>query len=161
MHSASDSKIWAKSVKVNALLDDGSEASYIDTQLAEELGLRGPKEEHSVSVVNGSVETFDAARVGFEVESLDGKTILSMKAYTSDRVTGDMEVVDWQQQADRWKHLRSIPFPELSSRPGVALLIGVNCMDAHTSRHDIKGANGEPIARLTPLGWSCVCVKQK
>ena len=36
------------------------------------------------------------------------------------------------------------------------LLIGLDYADLHYSFKDIRGEPGEPIARLTPLGWTCV-----
>ena len=36
------------------------------------------------------------------------------------------------------------------------LLIGVDNADLHYSRADIRGATGGPIARLGPLGWTCI-----
>ncbi|XP_053400438.1 uncharacterized protein LOC128557265 [Mercenaria mercenaria] len=36
------------------------------------------------------------------------------------------------------------------------MLIGLDYSDLHQSLHEVKGGEGEPIARLTPLGWTCV-----
>ena len=36
------------------------------------------------------------------------------------------------------------------------MLIGLDCTDLHFSLQDIRGEPGQPIARLTPLGWTCV-----
>ena len=35
------------------------------------------------------------------------------------------------------------------------LLIGVDYAELHFSFKDIRGNLGEPVARLTPLGWNC------
>ena len=47
-----------RSLKVNALLDDGSTKSYINADVAAELGLQGKTEKVMVNVLNGQVETF-------------------------------------------------------------------------------------------------------
>ena len=36
------------------------------------------------------------------------------------------------------------------------MLIGLDCADLHYSLQDVRGEPGQPIARLTPLGWTCV-----
>ena len=36
------------------------------------------------------------------------------------------------------------------------LLFGVDNADLHYSQADIRGASGGPIARLDPLGWTCI-----
>ena len=45
---------------------------------------------------------------------------------------------------------------QLGSRPIVDLLIGLDSADLHYSFKDVRGELGQPIARLTPLGWTCV-----
>ena len=35
-------------------------------------------------------------------------------------------------------------------------LLGIDYPQFHTSIKDVKGKNGDPVARLTPLGWTCV-----
>ena len=36
------------------------------------------------------------------------------------------------------------------------MLIGLDCADLHFSFKDICGAPGQPVACLTPLGWTCI-----
>ena len=47
-------------------------------------------------------------------------------------------------------------FPETAFDPVVDVLIDQDHIDLHYSRCDVKGKPGEPIARLGPLGWSCI-----
>ena len=44
----------------------------------------------------------------------------------------------------------------MGPRPIVDLLIGLDCADLHYSFKDVRGTPGQPIARLTPLGWTCI-----
>ena len=67
-----------------------------------------------------------------------------------------MRVTDWSTYAEQWPHLRGITFHKLGSRPIVDLLIGLDSADLHYSFKDVRGEPGQPIARLTPLGWTCV-----
>lgn len=36
------------------------------------------------------------------------------------------------------------------------MLIGVDNAELHYSRADVRGGEGDPVARLGPLGWTCI-----
>ena len=145
-----------REVKVNALLDDVSTKSYINADVAAELGLQEMIQKATVNVLNGQVKTFVTMPVDFELKSLDGQVIHNVSAFTTEKVTGNMEVVDWNQYASKWKHLREITFPNIDRTTTVDLLIGVDHADLLYSKQEIRGDVGEPIASLTPLGWTCI-----
>ena len=88
--------------------------------------------------------------------SLDGKVRKPASAYTTERVTGHMQVVDWSLYKSKWKHFKGIKFPQVGHRPIVHLLIGVDQAEFLYSLEDVRGKPGEPIARFTPLGWTCI-----
>ncbi|XP_071118407.1 uncharacterized protein [Haliotis cracherodii] len=79
-----------------------------------------------------------------------------MSALTINRVTGDLKVIDWQKHRNKWNHLRGIRFPTIAKHPVVDLLIGIDYLQLHQSHQDVCGRPGEPIARRTPLGWTCI-----
>ena len=144
-------------MEVNALLDDASTRTYLNADVAAELGLQGHCQRVTVNVLNGRAETFETAPVELEVESLDGKISKKINAFTTDRVTGSLRIIDWAKESEKWKHLQGIQFPKQSSaRPIVDNLIGIDCLDLHYSYEDVQGLPGEPIARRTPLGWTCI-----
>ena len=58
-------------LKVNALLDDASTKTYINADVAAELGLQGHPQKVNVSVLNGQVETFETTPIECALESLD------------------------------------------------------------------------------------------
>ena len=62
-------------IKVNALLDDASTKTYINTDVAAELGLQGSFQKTNVNVLNGQVETFLTMPVALELESLNGTLV--------------------------------------------------------------------------------------
>ena len=145
-----------RTLKVNALLDDASTKTYLNADVAAELGLQGQTEKVTVNVLNDKVETFETKPVTFKLESLDGNISMSVNAYTANKVTGNLSVVDWNQYKRRWAHLQSIDFPWTAKRPIVDIPIGVDCADVLCSISEVRGRPGKPIARLTPLGWTCV-----
>ena len=58
---------------VNALLDDGSTKSYVNSDVAFQLQTHGSVQLIQVGVLNGKIETLDVMPVELMVESLDGK----------------------------------------------------------------------------------------
>ena len=139
---------------MNALLDDTSSRTYLNSDVAAELGLEGRPHELTVNVLNNNQETLATAVVEFMISSSDGKVSKLASAYTVERVTGSMQVVDWNKHNHKWKHLKGIKFPQVGPRPIVDLLIGVDHADLLYSLEDLRGKAGEPISRLTPLGWT-------
>lgn len=145
-----------RSLTVNALLDDASTRTYINSDVAAELGLEGRLQTMTVNVLNDECESFDTMPVEFDLESLNGRTRNRIVAFTTHKVTGNMKPIDWRQHQDKWAHLRDIEFPNIGERPKVDMLIGLDYSDLHYSFKDVRGKPGEPIARLTPLGWTCI-----
>ena len=145
-----------KEIQVNALLDDASTRTYLSNQVASELGLQGEEKPVTVAVLNGAQKTFMSMPVELEVHSLDGKVNQSMTAYTTNaRIVGELQATDWRQASQDWRHLKFLDFPELKNNQ-VDMLIGLDHLDLHSSSAEVTGRDGEPVARLTPLGWTCV-----
>ena len=143
-------------MRVNALLDDASGKSFVNDNVARKLNLHGYAQTMKIGVLNGGVRELDTMSVDVELQSVNGKFSRHMIMYTADEVTGDMSVTDWKQEAKQWPHLKDIVFPDLGGNDRVDVLIGVDHHDLHFSYCDIRGRRGEPSARLTPLGWTCV-----
>ena len=146
----------SRSVKVNALLDDASTKTYINSDAAAELGAQGTAEKVTVNVLNGQVETFETSPIEIELKSINGNLNTKITAFTANRVTGNMPAFDWSQCTKQWPHLTHIQFPCIAQRPVVDVLIGADCADLHYALEEVRGRPGDPIARLTPLGWTCV-----
>ena len=145
-----------RSLKINALLDDASTKTYVNADVAAELGLQGRTEKVTVNVLNGQAETFNTKPVSVKLKSVTGSLSMVVNAYTVDRLTGNMPVVDWNKYKKQWPHLRNIDFPSSPRRPIVDMLIGLDCTDLLYAIEEVRERPGEPIARLTPLGWTCI-----
>ena len=153
--------VWLKAndrkVKVNALLDDGSNETFINEEVAGVLGLKERYHTVTVNVLNNEVETFQSMPLDVTIESLDGEFSKDIKVKTCPkRVTGNYRVENWKQSKDRWSHLKDCDFAEPAQEGFVDLLIGVDNADLHYSRADVRGEEGDPVARLGPLGWTCI-----
>jgi len=68
-----------KRVKVNALLDDANTKTYINSDVAAELGPQGCLQQVNVSVLNGHIETFQTSPVEFKNQRKPKLNILLQK----------------------------------------------------------------------------------
>ena len=145
-----------KDIATNALLDDGSTATFLNTKVAAELGLVGDTQEVTVDMLNGKHVTFSSELVTVRLKSPDGTVDEKICARTADRIAANLPVVDWKQHASSWQHLSHIEFPRINRRRPIDLLIGIDNAQFHRCKAEVTGGDGEPIARLSPLGWTCV-----
>ena len=67
-----------------------------------------------------------------------------------------MHAIDWLEEKKKWPHLKDIDFPVKGKCPIVDMLIGLDLASLHCAIKEVRGEPGEPIARLTPLGWTCI-----
>uniref|UniRef100_A0A8W8P1X9 CCHC-type domain-containing protein n=1 Tax=Magallana gigas TaxID=29159 RepID=A0A8W8P1X9_MAGGI len=146
----------SKTMRVNALLDDASTRTYINADVAAELGLHGKLQRITVGVLNDKTESFETMPVEFQIESINGRTKTKVEALTADKVTGDMCVINWRKYQHKWDHLRGLEFPGVGKHSMVDILIGMDHSELHYAYQEIRGRPDEPVARLTPLRWTCV-----
>ena len=102
--------------------------------------------------LNGQVETFETRPVDLELESVNGNVRMNVSAFTANKITGAMTVVDWYKYKKQWPHLKSVDFQHCASKPIVDILTGQECASLHYALEDVRGKPVEPAARLTPLG---------
>ena len=111
------------SLKINALLDDASTKSYVNTDVTAELSLQGRTEKMTVNLLNGQVETFETKPINIEFMSITGNVSTMVSVCTVDRVTGNMPVVEWNRFKQQWSPLRNFDFPTSATRPIVDMLL--------------------------------------
>ena len=119
------------------------------------LGLEGEPQSVTVNVLNGETAQFTST-VTVRLRSIDGTVDEDINAQTADHVTGSLSIIDWNQHANKWNHLRGLNFPTLNNKRPVELIIGIDNSKFHSSKAELVGGNGEPVARLTSLGWTCI-----
>jgi len=141
---------------VNALLDEESTRTYINGDVAAELGLEGSTQRIKVNVLNGEEDSFETMPVEIDLQSIDGKTCARISSFTAIQVTGNIRPVNWKGQLGKWKHLQGVNFPNLGPRPVIDMLIVLDYAELHFSIGNDRGQPGEPVARLTHLGWTCI-----
>ena len=92
----------------------------------------------------------------FELSDVSEKKFFKIHAMTCRNVVGDMKAVDWQHQGKLYQHLTDVPFEEPVNKGRIDILIGNDHPLLHKSISEIEGEEVGPIARLTPLGWTCI-----
>ena len=145
-----------RKVYANALLDDGSTASYITTAAAGALGLQGKLQQTTVNVLSGKSETFTTQPVSVTVAEVGGEYQSEVTALTINSIASGLKPVNWAATSHQWSHLEDVPFAKPTKDQSVDLLIGSDHSDLHASLQEIRGEAREPIARKTPLGWTCI-----
>ena len=110
----------------------------------------------NIGVLNGRSELLETMPVEFGLESIVGKVDMKIHAFTADCVTSNMKAINWRSFTNKWNHLKGIAFPIIGARPIIDILIGIDYADLHCSIQERKGKPRKPMARLTPLGWTCI-----
>ena len=108
----------------------------------------------TVNVLNGQTE-FATSHITVGLCSLNGQIRMTIEANTVENVTDDLRAIEINRYVNQLEHLKRIQFPSLDNKY-VDMLIGLDYPDLHQSLYEVHGKPGEPIARLTPFGWTCV-----
>ena len=141
---------------MNCLLDEGSDTTYVNEDIASELGLAGEKEPIEVRGANDQTIRFMSGTFEIALESTDGQVDRKITAKTSTKIFGGLRAVDWIKIQDRWNHLRGIPFPNLTKRNRIDVFLGADHFELMYSMKEVTGVPNEPCARLCPLGWTAI-----
>ena len=139
--------VWLKSnnrkVGVNVILDDASNESFLNEDVAGMLGIQEPFQTVKVHVLNNEIETFQSMPVSVTIESVEGEFSKSIDVKTCPRkVTGNYKAEDWRQSKEYLQHLKECDFPKPAEGRCVDLLIGVDNPELHYSRVDIYSWKG-------------------
>ena len=98
--------VWMKANgrkgKINAILDDASNETFLHEEVAGLLGLQEPFQKVQVHVLNDTVETFQSMPIKIEIESVDGRFSKEISIKTCpQKVTGNYRVVNWSEYRNK------------------------------------------------------------
>ncbi|XP_062708631.1 uncharacterized protein LOC134288289 [Aedes albopictus] len=141
-----------------AFLDDGSELTLLDQDLADELGLEGV--EHPLSLRwTGGTERFEKHSRVINVSIAgqhDGARKFNLDAVrTVKELQLPYQTLDMDEMRRQYPHLRSVPI-ESYERVRPRILIGMKHIHVSLVLKGLEGKLDEPIATKTRLGWT-VC----
>lgn len=64
---------------------------------------------------------------------------MSVNAYTANRITVDMPVINWNEHSSKWPYLGKVDIPVPTKKPIVDILICLDCLDLHCGIEEVQG----------------------
>nr|XP_055049230.1 uncharacterized protein LOC129434322 isoform X1 [Misgurnus anguillicaudatus] len=147
------------SMNVFALLDSGSNGTFVSKRLVHALKL----ETRKINIKLNTIETKNlnvvTSAVDLQVEDSQQKNSYLMKGVLCrDHLNISLDNLVTQNEVFQWPHLQEIAdeisLPDVDLADEVHLLIGLDQPDILAPRETRCGRAGEPYAILTGLGWT-------
>ncbi|XP_059096083.1 uncharacterized protein LOC131890693 [Tigriopus californicus] len=139
-------------VVLNALIDEGSDTTFIMDSALKKIGhTRGKEGRLVVNGATGSTE-FRSRMVDVEVSGAGGGKF-QIRARSHPNVCQGLRGSSWEMVKGRWNHLRNLDLSTNEDR--VQMLVGLDnghLIEPLEFRH---GSPGDPYAFRTHLGWVC------
>ena len=144
------------SVNTYALLDNGSQGTFIDIEVLEQIGIPGIQTSLSLKTLHGERTERCIAVDKLIVTSIQHNYSMQLpRVYSQKIIPVDMNDIPSPEKLKRWKYLEPIFNHILSPTDGkkVSLLIGGNCPKALEPMQVIQSQDGGPYAFRSRLGW--------
>ena len=138
-----------KEITCWALVDSGSNTTFIKRSVVDELGIKGPDHVFSVNTLGGAT-SHDEMCVDFEMASEDGSKHVDVKGAFTIPSFNIHARYDGTAHTN-FKHLNDLSFPACDTE--IDVLIGTDCTEMFWTINERRGGLKEPIARETRLGW--------
>ena len=150
-----------RSIKVNALLDSGSDSTLITKTLADKLKLTGKDQPLTLlNAVCTSTRTMSKL-VNFQISSPSHLSkILILNAWVVENLDLPRFTINSNTINKQWNHLQDIQI-EVDNSQEISVLISADYPHLHISQDVRIGNNNEPIAISTPLGWVLLSGKSR
>jgi len=149
-----------KCVETFALLDNGSQGTFITEKMLDKLDIVGTKTTIEIQTVTGSFQEKTSFINHLQVSPVDksiGSKVDLPKCYTRLTLPADGSEIATPENIEQWSYLSRIKrhLPEVSNQSVIGLLIGTNCPKALEPVEVIQSEGTGPYAYKTRLGW-CV-----
>lgn len=141
--------------EIRALLDQGSETSFVTEDTVQRLGLKKTPTNEQLSGVGGDRHFISKSVVNMKISSrIDPKEIVDVKAYVLKSITSflpsnKMEPIQWIEKANL-----PLADPIYYTPNRIDLLLGADVYGQILRDGVKRGASGTPVAQLTSLGWT-------
>ena len=150
-----------QSVIVYAVLDDQSDACFIQESILSQLNANGLESVINIATMLGEDKVKCKKVYGLTVEGLceDTGVVVNLPCvYSRQTIPAKREQIPTKESAVKWPHLHEIAerLPDYDSEIPIGLLIGANCIDGIKPQRIIPGGQKEPYAMKTLLGWGIV-----
>jgi len=151
----------SKSITTNALLDNGSQETFIKGDLLNELNIRGVGTSISITTIAGEISEPSIAVDGLQITNMNQSARISLpRTYSQKLLPVEVDEIPIPKKLRRWSYLDRIhPFIPQDVKDvkdvKIKLLIGGNCPRALEPLEIIPSKGGGPYAFRSKLGW-CV-----
>ena len=146
-----------KKLRINILLDSGSNTNALDINAAKQLGLSGPLKDYFVTVAGGDTRRYDSFLAVLEIAGVfKGADFhkIAVQCYT--KPCGDLTGYDWSEHQTEFDHLKDLELDPLVAGKHIGMILGTRNRELMLASENRQGELGEPIAEKTALGWT-VC----
>lgn len=152
-HPSSPEKI----ITTLALLDNGTQGSFIHNDIIDELSISTVKTSLEIQTINGKMYERSSIVSGLQVSQIEDSTdsITLPKLYSRSSLPTSFNELPSPKLIKSWPHLNKVNLPAVTGISTIGLLIGANCPKALEPLEVIKSRNNGPFAIRTKLGW-CV-----
>lgn len=144
---------------VYAVLDDQSNRSLAKSQFFDLFGIETNLSPYTLKTCSGTVEMAGRKANGFTVESLDGKSIVTLPILIEcNTIPDDKAEIPTPEITRHFHHLApvadKIPPPDPDAQ--ILLLLGRDVLSVHKVREQHNGPHNTPYAQRLDLGWVIV-----
>lgn len=149
----------SKSHRVYAVLDDQSNRSLVKSEFFDLLDIKGRATPYTLKTCSGIVETAGRKASNIKVESLDGKTKLTLPTLLEcNYLPDDRSEIPTPECTQYFSHLRPVAdkIPPLDTSAPILLLLGRDILSLHKVREQRNGPHNSPYAQRLDLGWVIV-----
>ena len=142
---------------VYALLDNQSDACFIRDDILQKLNISGPDVQLKLSTVMGEDLVTSKKINDLIVRGINEEIEVSLpRTYSRDEIPAKRSQIPRPDSVSGWSHLQRIANNLMPYQHDVDLLIGANCTKAIKPREVIPGADDDPYAVRTTLGWGVI-----
>ena len=145
-----------QNIQVNAFLDDESDSTYVRDDVVTALGLKTNEQNIRLTALTDSCIPLKSKKVSLTIKSVNGETQSTVEVWTLNKMCQGSSIPDWNQHKFKWEHLKNIPFPKAPGRKMIDIFIESDQPELTLALTECSGPIGAPVARKTPLGWTCV-----
>ncbi|XP_060795476.1 uncharacterized protein LOC132898102 [Neoarius graeffei] len=145
-----------KAIKAYVILDDQSNHSLARPEFFELFGVENKPLLYHLRTCSGIMETYGRTAEGFQVESLDGKALISLPPLLEcPEIPNNRTEIPTPSAVLHQPHLHHIAkhIPDLDPEAEILLLLRRDVLRAHKVRQQVNRPRNAPFAQRLDLGW--------
>lgn len=165
-HSTSDGLLFryvrvkvkhnSKTIEIGAFLDEGSSGTFLDEELARQLGANGPKAPLCIHYTSRNThKEHDSMTISLRIQAthVGAREFVLKDVQTVKDLSLSSQSLDYAQLSEQYDHLKNLPVQSYHDlKPG--LLIGLNNWKLGIPTEVRLGEQGDPMAARCGLGWT-------